>query len=80
MMTYAIIVDLVDDHLAMSKSKIIRCVKNFIVAMVEVFGPKFLRAPNTKDTAWQLERNTTCGFQGMLGPLIACIEGVRTVP
>jgi hypothetical protein len=45
MMAYDILTDHVDDYLEMSGSQIIKCVKRFAVAMVVVFGPKFLRAP-----------------------------------
>ena len=39
-LAYGIPADLVDDHLAMSESQSIKCVKRFAVAVVEVFGPE----------------------------------------
>jgi hypothetical protein len=51
MMDSGIPADLVDDHLAMSESQNIKCVKRFEVAVLEVFGPDYLRAPNAQDTA-----------------------------
>ena len=46
MLTYGIAADLVDDHLAMGESQAIMCVKQFIVGIVQVFGPEYLRSPN----------------------------------
>jgi hypothetical protein len=69
MMAYGIPADLVDDNLAMGESQAIKCVKRFAVAMVEVFGPEYLRAPNAQDTARLLVINTARGFPGMLGSI-----------
>jgi hypothetical protein len=43
MMAYGIPADLVDDHLAMGESQAIKCVKRFVVAIVQVFGEEYLR-------------------------------------
>ena len=45
MLAYGIPADLVDDHLAMGESQAILCVKRFVVAIVELFGPEYLRSP-----------------------------------
>jgi hypothetical protein len=69
-MTYGISVNPVDDHLAMSKSQISKCIKHLEVAMVEMFGPEFLIAPsNAQDMYRLLVQNVACGFQGMLGSI-----------
>lgn len=39
MMPYGIPAGLIDDHLAMSESTFIHCVKKFAMAVVVVFGP-----------------------------------------
>ena len=57
MMAYGIPADLVDDHLAMSESQSIECVRRFAIAVVDVFGPEYFRAPNAQDTARLLESN-----------------------
>jgi hypothetical protein len=44
MLPYSIPPNLVDDHLAMGESQVIMCVKQFVVAIVGVFGPTQLRA------------------------------------
>ena len=69
MLAYGIPADLVDDHLAMSESQAIECVKRFAVAIVRVFGATYLRAPNAEDTARLLEENKARGFPGMLGSI-----------
>jgi hypothetical protein len=58
MMAYDIQTDHVDDYLEMSGSQIIKCVKRFEVAMVVVFGPKFLREPTARDSVVGAEHNT----------------------
>ena len=40
MLAYGIPADLVDDHLAMGESTAIKCIKRFVVAIVQVFGAK----------------------------------------
>ena len=69
MLAYGIPADLVDDNLAMGESQSIKCVKRFTVAIVEVFGPEYLRSPNAQDIARLLEQNAKRGFPGMLGSI-----------
>jgi hypothetical protein len=69
MLAYGIPVDLVDDHLAMSESQDIECVKLFAVAIVRVFGATYPRTPNEADMARLLEENKSRGFPGMLGSI-----------
>jgi hypothetical protein len=69
MLAYGIPADLIDDHLAMGESTAIKCVKRFVLAIVQVFGATYLRAPNAEDTARLLEENTARGFPGMLGSI-----------
>jgi hypothetical protein len=51
----------------------IECVKYFAIAIVEVFGEHYLRAPNAKDTARLLATNEARGFPGMFGS-IGCMH------
>jgi hypothetical protein len=44
-MVYGISSDLVYDHLVMGDSQDIKCVKRFVIAVVQVFVSKYLRAP-----------------------------------
>jgi hypothetical protein len=67
MLAYDIPADLVDDHLAMGENTAIMCVKCFAVAIVQVFGSTYFRAPYAEDMARLLEFNINRGFPGMLG-------------
>jgi hypothetical protein len=69
MLAYGIPADLIDDHLAMGESTAIKSVKRFVVAIVQVYGATYLRAPNAEDTARLLEENAARGFPGMLGSI-----------
>jgi hypothetical protein len=69
MLAYGIPADLIDDHLAVRESTSILCVKRFAVAIVNIFGSTYLRAPNAQDTARLLEFNADRGFSGMLGSI-----------
>jgi hypothetical protein len=66
MIVYGILADIINDHLTMSESQSIKCVKCFAVAIVEAFGLVFLRAPQCSrhDSAVGEECNTW--VQGML--------------
>jgi hypothetical protein len=69
MLAYGIPADLIDDHLSMGESTSIFCVKRFAVAIVNIFGSTYLRAPNAQDTARLLKFNANRGFLGMLGSI-----------
>jgi hypothetical protein len=52
--------------LAMGESQAIKCVKHFVVGIVEVFGEEYLRATNAQDMARLLEFNKARGLPGMI--------------
>ena len=49
-----------------TESRAFECVYKFCWAVVEVFGPVYLRAPNAQDTEQVLAQNATRGFPRML--------------
>ena len=69
MLAYGIPADLVDDNLAMGESTAIKCVKRFVVAIVQLYGSTYLRAPTEEDTSRLLEQNAARGFPGMIGSI-----------
>jgi hypothetical protein len=66
MMAYCISTDLVDDHLAVGERQAIKCLKRFVVAIIQVLDEEYLRAANDQDTARSLDYNNARGFSGML--------------
>ncbi|EMS55924.1 hypothetical protein TRIUR3_20766 [Triticum urartu] len=48
----------------MGESQAIMCVKCFVVGIVQVFGPEYLRAPNAEDIARLLAINKARGLSG----------------
>ena len=70
MLAYGVAGDLVDEYLRMSESTCLESMYKFCEAVVQVFGPEYLREPNLEDTARLLDMNSSRGFPGMLG----CID------
>jgi hypothetical protein len=76
MMAYGISANLVDGNLAMGESQAINYVKRSVVAMIEVFGPEYLRAPNAQDMAKLLAIRKSRGFPCALGS-IDCMDNPK---
>ncbi|KAL6125686.1 hypothetical protein ACLB2K_073740 [Fragaria x ananassa] len=69
MLAYGVPADALDDYLKIGESTAIRCMKKFCQAIIEVFGPQYLRRPNSDDIARLLYIGEERGFPGMLGSL-----------
>ena len=67
MLVYGVAGDLVDEYLRMSESTWLDSMYRFCEAVVQVFGPEYLREPNVEDIARLLTMNSSRGFPGMLG-------------
>ena len=69
MLAYGAPGDIQDDYLRMSESTAIQAMYRFCRAVVGVFGPHNLRAPNEEETFRILAVNEARGFPGMLGSI-----------
>ena len=69
LLAYGAPADSQDDYLRMSESTAIECLNRYCSAVVEVFGPTYLRSPTAEDTARILATNEARGFPGMLGSI-----------
>ena len=67
MLAYGITGDLVDEYVRMSETTCLMSMYKFCQAVIEVFGPEYLRQPTATDTKRLLATNTARGFPGMLG-------------
>ena len=69
MLAYGTAADFVDEYIRIGESTAIESLKRFVKAIVEVFGPEYLRRPNREDTSRLLAFAEQRGFPGMLGSI-----------
>src|SRR3954462_3219516 len=69
MLAYGIPGDLVDEYVRMSETTCLMSMYKFCQAVIEVFGPEYLRQPIAADTERLLATNAARGFPGMLGSI-----------
>ncbi|KAL6552360.1 hypothetical protein OROHE_007724 [Orobanche hederae] len=69
MLAYGTAADSVDEYIRIGESTTIESLKRFVKAVVEVFGPEYLRRPNMEDTTRLLAVAKQRGFPGMLGSI-----------
>ena len=69
MLAYGIPGDLVDEYVRMSETTCLMSMYKFCQAVIEVFGPEYLRQPTAADTERLLATNAAKGFPGMLGSI-----------
>lgn len=68
-LAYGMPADTVDEYLRIGESTSIDCLKNFCIAIIDVFGEEYLRTPNEEDIRRITAVNERRGFPGMLGSL-----------
>jgi hypothetical protein len=66
MIAYGVPTDATDDYVCVGESTTLKCLRRFVVAIVEVFGPQYLRLPNEQDTTKLIAIGASRGFLGML--------------
>ncbi|XP_073355232.1 uncharacterized protein [Aegilops tauschii subsp. strangulata] len=69
MLAYGIPGNLVDEYVRMSETTCLMSMYKFCQAVIEVFGPEYLRQPTAADTERLLVTNAARGFSGMLGSI-----------
>ncbi|XP_020201396.1 uncharacterized protein [Aegilops tauschii subsp. strangulata] len=69
MLAYGMAADSWDEYLQMSESTCRDAMVRFAVAVVEVFGPQYLREPTIADTKRLLAISEARGWPGLLGSL-----------
>ena len=67
MLAYGMSADSINEYVRIRESTTIECVKRFCQGVVEIFGPEYLRSPNTADILRLLRKANQRGFPGMLG-------------
>ncbi|KAM3292677.1 hypothetical protein ACQJBY_036405 [Aegilops geniculata] len=69
MLAYGIPGDLIDEYVRMSETTCLMSMYKFCQAVIEVFGPEYLRQLTAADTERLLATNAARGFPGMLGSI-----------
>lgn len=69
MLAYGVAADAMDDYIRIGESTALESLRKFVTAVVQVFGPEYLRLPNEHDTARLLAIGESRGFPGMLGSI-----------
>ena len=69
MLAYGMSADSLDEYVRIGETTTIECVKRLCQGVVEIFGPEYLRSPNTADISRLLQKTNQRGFLGMLGSL-----------
>ena len=69
MTAYGVAADATDDYVRIGESTALESLRRFVVAVVQVFGPEYMRLPNEQDTARLLAIGESRGFSRMLGSI-----------
>jgi hypothetical protein len=72
--------DATDEYMRVGENTALECLRKFVVAIVEVFGPEYLRLPNEHDIARLLAIGESIGFLGMLGSIDCIHWGWKNCP
>jgi hypothetical protein len=69
MLAYRVPTDALDEYIRIGESTSLEALRKFVVAIVEVFGPEYMRLPNKQDTDKLLAIGESRGFPDMLGSI-----------
>ena len=68
-LAYGCSADAIDDYVRIGEDTILEAVRRFTMAVIEIFGDEYLRAPNEDDTERLLGESQERGWPGMLGSI-----------
>jgi hypothetical protein len=69
MLAYGTPADALDEYIRIGESTALESLRKFVAAVVEIFGPEYMREPNEQDTPRLLEIGVSRGFLGNLGSI-----------
>jgi len=69
MIAYGVAADATDDYVRISESTALESLRRFVIVVVQVFGPEYMRLPNEQDTTRLLAIGERRDFQEMLGSI-----------
>jgi hypothetical protein len=69
MLAYGVPADALDEYIRIGESTALETLRKFVVSIVEVFGPEYMRLLNEQDTARLLAIGATRGFPSILGSI-----------
>ena len=69
MIAYGVAADAMDDYVCIGESTALESLRRFVIVVVQVFGPEYMRLPNEQDTTRLLAIGESRGFPGMLGSI-----------
>nr|BAD37986.1 ribosomal protein-like [Oryza sativa Japonica Group] len=64
MLAYGVPADALDEYIRIGESTALEALRKFVAAVVEVFGPEYMRKPNEQDAARLLTIGASRGFPG----------------
>ncbi|XP_028084043.1 uncharacterized protein LOC114285215 [Camellia sinensis] len=67
MLAYGVAADFMDEYVRIRESTMIKSLKYFVKAVVDIFSNEYLRSPNSNNIAKLLAIGESHGFPGMLG-------------
>jgi hypothetical protein len=80
MIANGVVVDATGEYVRVGESTALECLRKFVVDIVEVFGPEYLRLPNEHDTIRLLAIGASRGFPGMLDSIDCLHWGWKNYP
>ncbi|CAH9109992.1 unnamed protein product [Cuscuta europaea] len=68
-LAFGVTADILDEYLKVADTTIRECILQFVEGVTTIFGPEYLRKPNTQDVTLLLAEGESHGFSGMMGSI-----------